>query len=122
MELSREQILGADDLVVEEVDTPEWGGVTFVRMLGCDEYYTYSRGVVKDGVVIEANLITKYCSFVICNSKGERLFSDEDVEKLGRKYWHVLLRVHDAAKKLNGEDEDMVKNSDSTQSEDSSLD
>jgi hypothetical protein len=120
MELTKEQILEADDLQIEKVETPEWGGHVFVRSLNADESYAYNKSNLNEsGEVKDKNFIVEYCSFVMCNSKGERIFTSEDVERLGKKNTKALVRVYEVGKKLNGDDiEELEKNSETTQSED----
>lgn len=124
MELTKEQILNADDIEIEKVDTPEWGGYVFVRSLSVEESYRFSRSNVgSDGKAIEKNLIVEYCIMVMCNSKGERLFTEEEFEKLSRKSTLPVMRIYEAGRKLNGEDiEELEKNLEQTLSEDSDLD
>jgi len=119
MELSKQQILEADDLQIEKVDTPEWGGHIYVRTLCADESYQYSKSNIDgDGKIKETNLIVEYCALVMCNSKGEQIFNSEDIEQLARKNTKTLLRVYEAGKKLNGEDiEDLEKNLEQTQND-----
>ena len=121
MELTREQILEAEDVEILRVETPEWGGHVFVQTVIADESYAHSRSRLDDnGELMETNLIVDYCAFVMCNSKGERIFANDDVEKLGKKNTKTLMRVYEAGKKLNGEDlEELEKNSEATPSEDS---
>lgn len=121
MELTREQILEINDLQIEKVETPEWGGCVFVRTVNADDSYEYSKGNLdEEGNVKEKNLIVDYCAFVMCDSKGERIFSNEDIQQLSKKSTKAILRIYKAGKKLNGEDiEELEKNSEQTQSEDS---
>ena len=121
MELTREQILEAEDVEILKVETPEWGGHVFVKTVIANESYAHSKNRIDgNGEIEEVNLIVDYCAFVMCNSKGERIFTNDDVEALGKKNTKTLLRVYEAGKKLNGEDlEELEKNSEATQSEDS---
>jgi len=122
MELSKEQILKADDLQIKKVDVPEWKGYVFVRTLTAEESYEYNSNLLdKDGNVKEGrNLIVEYCSFIMCNSKGERIFTFDDVTKLAKKNTKALLKVYEAGKKLNGDEiEELEKNLETTRSEDS---
>ena len=124
MSLTREQILAADDLQIKEIEVPEWGGVTYVRSINAADYADYVRGnVAADGKATMDNYIARYCAFAICDSKGERLFTDADAEALGKKYSTVMARIYDEAKKLNGDDyEGLEKNSEATPSGDSDSD
>jgi len=121
MELTREQILEADDLQIKAVDVPEWGGVTYVRTINAEDYAKYVRSNVDaNGKATMDNYIARYCAFTICDSKGNRLFTDNDAIALGKKYSSVMARLYNEAQTLNGEDiEELEKNSETAQSEDS---
>lgn len=124
VELTREQILSADDIGIEKIYVPEWGGHVFVRTLNADESYQFSKSNVDaNGKAVDKNLIVEYCTLTICNVKGESIFTSEDVEKLSKKNTKALLRIYGEARKLNGEDiEELEKNSEQTQSENSDSD
>ena len=121
MELTREAILAADDLQIKEIDVPEWGGVTYIRTINAADYAAFVKGNIDaDGNTTMDNYIARYCAFAICDIKGVRLFVNADAEALGKKYSIVMARIYDEAKKLNGEDlDELEKNSEATQSEDS---
>ncbi len=123
MSLTRKQILDAP-ITIKEVETPEWGGdgITHVRMIPIKAHFEFSqkntdlKGKVKE----VGGFIVKYLLLAICDNKGNRLFLDEDEDKLSEKSSLVLMRIYDVAKELNGDDiEDIAKNSEKTQSEDS---
>ena len=125
MSLTRKQILNAD-VIIQDVDTPEWGGdgITHIRMIPIREHFEFSKkntdseGKAKD----ISDFIVRYCLMTICDEKGNRLFLDEDEEALSGKSSTVLMRIYEAAKKLNGDNiEDMAKNSGKTQSDYSNL-
>lgn len=104
--LSREEILGIEDLVTEAVEVPEWGGgVVHVRtMTGAerDEFeqriYSARPGQPVDRRNIRARLIAQ-CAV---NGTGERLFTEEDIEELGAKSARALDRLFSVAQRLNG--------------------
>jgi hypothetical protein len=124
MELTRNAILEADDLEIKQVETPEWGGHTFVRTLNADDSYRFNKlNTGKDGKVLEGrNIIVSYCALVICDSKGNRLFTETDIEKLSKKNIKALIRVYESGRELNGDNlEELEKNSEPTQSDVSTL-
>ncbi len=118
--LTRDDILGADDLTREPVEVPEWGGTVFVRtMTGTerDEFETSMFvGLGKKRKENFANLRARMVALCAVNDKGERLFTYQDAEALGRKNAAALDKVFDAAQKLNGfreqDIEKLVENSD----------
>lgn len=126
--LGREQILAAKDIQTELVPVPEWGGEVLVRGLSGTERDAFEASVVEQkGKKTEYNLRNVRARFValaVVDEKGERVFADpNDVLRLGRKSARALERVWDKARELSGlsdEDvEELSKNSESDQSDDS---
>ena len=111
--LSRDDILGADDLPMELVEAPEWGGTVWVRTLNGAERDAFGVScIAKEGqkkgqelLGVRARLVT----LTACDGKGKRLFTHADEDKVGKKSGTVLARVFDAAAKLNGISEDDVE-------------
>lgn len=128
--LTRDQILGADDLLFEDVPVPEWGGTVRVRGLSGAERDDFEAGVVqvkgKKTSMNLRNLRARLVALAVVGADGKRLFADSDVRALGHKSAAALQRVFEAAQRLSGlsdEDvEELTKNSDSDQSDDSTLD
>lgn len=112
--LSREQILGADDLKSEDVPVPEWGGTVRVRALSGAERDAYEAGIVTlrgDGskTVNMKNLRGRLVSLSCVDEDGSRLFTDEDAIALGDKSASALERVFDVARRLSGLSEEDVE-------------
>jgi hypothetical protein len=110
--LSASEILGADDIVTELVEIPEWKGKVIVRGLtgaerdGFEESLLERRG--KNREVRLANLRAKLCALTMVDGNGKRLFSDAQVEALGKKSASALQRVFAVAQRLSGlSDEDV---------------
>lgn len=103
--LTREQILGANDLVFEDVEVPEWGGMVRVRCLTAAERDAFEAAIMRQtasGVQVEmTNLRAKLCAMTIVDEAGNRLFSDEDAKLLGQKSAAALQRVFDVAMRLS---------------------
>ncbi len=96
----RSQILEADDLPLEEVTVPAWDCTVYVRPMSGDEavrYYQALRGDVVDPAVAR-NLLLAIC---LCDSHGERIFSDADAPYIGRRNAAVLGQLHDVAVRVN---------------------
>jgi hypothetical protein len=116
--LMRDQILDADDMKLQTVEVPEWGGTVFVRVMSGAardswEVDTFiSNG--DDELANRHNIRARMVSRAACDEDGVRLFSDADVEELGKKSSIALDRVYAAAfaiNKLNREDiEELEKN------------
>lgn len=128
--LTRDQILQANDIITETVPVPEWGGEVLVRGLSGSERDGFEDATLeqkgKSRRVNLANVRARLCALSIVDENGKRMFSDEDVRALGRKSAAALDRVFSAAQRLSGlsdEDvEELAKNSDGGQSEDSGSD
>lgn len=126
MALTKDDILALDDLPRESVDVPEWGGTVYVRTLTGTERDAFEASVMaprKGARMNTANIRARLGVLCIVDENGERLFSDRDAIELGKKSAPALDRIFTAAQRLNGlsaEDiEELVKNSDSDPSEDS---
>ncbi len=120
--LSRQQILDVDDLTTETVEVPEWGGAVVVRTLTAWERDAFDESmfqlhVGKSGVAVEkkiGNIRARLVSMCCVNGDGGRLFTDEDVERLGQKSGAAMDRVFAVAQRMNrllGADiEELAKN------------
>lgn len=101
-ELTAETILNIDDSILERLTIPEWGGEIYIRtMTGAerDRWDLFSeKEVKKTGHV---NIRARLAVMVACNSKGERIFKDEDAKELSKKSAKALDRIFDAASKIN---------------------
>lgn len=118
--LTREEILGADDIVTEKVMVPEWGAGRFVYIttLTALERERYVESIQKiEGVgrkrstsIVLQQSSAKLASQSITDKDGKRLFKPEDIPALGKKSSKALQRIVDAAAKLNGIDDDAFDN------------
>lgn len=126
--LSKQQILEAKDIKVEEVEVPEWGGSVFIKVMNAtqrDEFETfvYNRQDQKDLRGMRVLL----CKLCICDAEGKQMFtSDSDEKALTNKAGSALMIVFQAAQKLNALRPDDVggieENSKPDPSEDSTSD
>ena len=125
--LSRDEVLGAQDLEFEVVEVPEWGGKVRVRGLTGTERDAFESSLVKTAGKIQkvdtANIRAKLCGLTMVDAEGTRLFSDKDVTLLGQKSAAALDRVYAVASrlsKISKEDvEELSGNSESALSDDS---
>ena len=137
--LSREEILGANDLPTEDVEVPEWGGSVRVRTLTGTERDEFESSIitmkkVKKGkrTVTESspnlrNIRAKLVARSIVKEDGALMFpNSEDVFVLGEKSAAALDRVYEVSarlSKITDEDiEELEKNSSGGQSESSTTD
>jgi len=106
MPLSRDAILGADDIVTEPVEVPEWAGKVLVRGLtGADrDAFEASIRRFRGGQVevVQENARAKLVVRCLVDENGERLFADRDASLLGKKSAAVLDRLYDVAARLSG--------------------
>lgn len=110
MILNREAILQSSDLKTETVSVPEWGGEVLVKGMSGTERDAFEAGNIlrkdkngKPGFELNAvNIRARLCSLCIVDETGKRLFTDTDVEALGRKNAAALHRVFEVAQRLSG--------------------
>lgn len=106
MPLTRDQILSANDITIETVPVPEWGGEVCVKTLSGAERDHFEAVVIRedsDGkqrTDLE-NIRATLASMAICDDAGRPLFSQADVESLGRKNAAALDRVWTVAQRLS---------------------
>ena len=127
--LTRDAILQAQDLPIEDVEVKEWGGSVRVRALTGAERDAFEQSIVeqkgKSTKMNLQNMRAKLVALTVVDEGGNRLFADADAKLLGKKSALALNRVFEVAQKLSGltpEDVDeLTKNSESDQSGDSTL-
>ena len=110
--LKRDDILQADDIKIELVQTPGWGGEVYVKGLNGAERDKFEGSLVimrgKDKQMNMTNIRAKLASLTICDEKGKRLFNENDVQALSQKSAAELQRVFVVAQRLSGiSDEDV---------------
>jgi len=128
--LTKEAILGAEDLHHEDVFVKEWNGWVQVWALSGQERDRYESSLfkeVKKGMKPDLrNLRAKLVVMCVRDQNGKRLFSNNDVEALGRKSSAALDMLYGKAQELSGlrpkDVEELQKNLESVQKEDSNSD
>jgi len=113
--LSREEILNAKDMRFEEVHTPEWGEGVGVRVhvLSGVERDAWEERIVRDrqknstGYLI--NIRARLTVMTVRDESGKPLFTDADIELLGKKSAAALDRVFSAAMRINRLSPDEIK-------------
>lgn len=127
--LTADEILEAQDLAMERVSVPEWGGDVMVRMMSAADRDAFEASMIKvgpDGVRLpDLSLMrAKLVAATVVDADGNRLFTFDQVEMLGRKSAKAMQRVTAVAERLNalGQTalEDAEKNSAAGQTGDSS--
>ena len=110
-----------------EVIVEEWKGTVRARALTGAERDAFEASIVEGkGKNVKTNLKNiraKLVALAVINENGERLFNDHEAQVLGTKSASALDKVFEVAQRLSGlrdEDvEELAKNSESDQSEDS---
>jgi len=128
--LTRDAILGATDLKVAPLDVPEWGGTVYLRTITGLERERFEESISpttdEDGKIVKKNLDffrARFAAMVCADADGNRLFTDKDIDALGRKSARPLERILKAGMGLNGmgkdDLEELEKNSGTVPSADS---
>lgn len=108
--LTKDQILGADDLDWEDVPCPEWGGDVRVRALTGRERDRYEMKAAlsrKDGT--EMDFRSELVVRTIIDENGERLFTDKEMTQLAAKSATPIDRLFDVVRRLSGMEEETVE-------------
>jgi len=103
MALTKEDILGLQDIQVKEIDVPEWDSTVFIRQLSRGQADGYFRRRFNKSELTQRGRDQQFESEVtlfghdswlvaqgVCDADGKRLFSDADVKKLEEKNADVI--------------------------------
>ncbi len=127
--LTREEILGMEDILMEEVTIPMWGNRSvWVCGLSAAAKNQYQQSIVEMRGTSQKlrleNSTAKLVALTVVNKDRQRLFTERDIEKLGTKSAAALEIIVEVANRLSGmtkkDVEDLVKNSEPSQSDVSS--
>lgn len=116
MLLSRDNILGADDLDTEDVPVPEWAPKGAANPAAYEVRLRMLTGTERDKferMMAEAqtnsskkknaeNFRARMVALCAVDDHGARLFNNADIAVLGAKSSKALSRVFDACQKMNG--------------------
>lgn len=111
--LSASDILNADDLPIERVELPAWGGHVYIRTLTGKErdFYEMSCLTGKDSM---QNMRAKLVALTACTEDRKPIFTPEQIKELGKKSCVELDRCFEVAQRINrlrAEDvEGLIKN------------
>lgn len=101
----RAAILASDDLPREPIDVP-WSlgdGKAYVRGLTAAEKDRWVARTMPDGEFTWTNNMTaELVVATLVDEDGERIFSDDDAEAVGRKGAATLTRIFGVAMRLSG--------------------
>lgn len=124
--LTKADIFKANDIKVEPVEIPEWGGVVYVKTMSGHERDAFELSQMEGGTPAEkyADLRAKMVALTVCDEKGNRLFSVDDVQTLTKKSARALDRVFEVSQRLSrigvGDIDKAAEDLDEGQREDSS--
>lgn len=104
--LTRESILGADDLPTEEFDAPEWGGTLMIRALNGAQREEIEVRVNRAKATSEGHgwkgLKALVASYVIVGEDGKPLFTSKDFAAISEKSGAMLDRLFEHVMEVNG--------------------
>ena len=100
--LTREQILSATDIAREVVKVPEWGGEVAIAAMSGAARDAWEQSLVGERKLSLDNIAARLVAYCAVDADGKRLFSNDDIEALGRKSARALARCVKVAQKLNG--------------------
>jgi hypothetical protein len=110
MALTKAEILAADDLGLLEVPVKTWGGSIYLRVMSVAERDAYENEWVRSKQTGVDNFRTKFLQKVICDDKGELLFTTpEDIAALGKKSAKVMGLIWQKAMEHNALTEEDVQ-------------
>jgi hypothetical protein len=118
MTLTREAILGAQDIKTEDVRVPEWGGSVRIGVMSGTARDAFLAGRERNSSLscFQAAMLAA----TIIDPGGKRLFTEADIEALQEKNGQVLGRLADVAFRINAigpaADDAAAKNSETDQS------
>lgn len=126
--LDRAAIFAVPDIKTEEVYIPEWGGVVRVRGLTASQRDQLESDSLqfkgRNQTINLQNMRARMVVFCVVDAEGNPLFTERDIRALGDRSARALDRIFDVATRLSGmgnsDIEELTKNSESDQSEDSS--
>lgn len=98
MPLDRKSILSANDVRLEKVNVPEWGGDVFLRVISGTDRDRFEDSYAEQKM--KAFRI-RFLLLTLCDESGERLFKDDEADLLGKKSSVVINRLFEAGWKLN---------------------
>ena len=104
--LTKAQILGAADIVTEEVHVPEWDGSVLVRGLTGAQRDEFELSLVEQHgrkqVWHREDVRAKLLVLSIVDEEGNRLFSEGDIQALSQKSASALERLFNVSRRLSG--------------------
>jgi hypothetical protein len=117
MALTRDEILGLQDITIKEIEVPAWKASVYIRKLTRgqqDEYATrrFTKTAMKDGktVDMDVDLFGHDAWLVVqgvCDEDGKRIFTKSDIPKLNEKSGDAIGFIALEIVKFSGMKEDI---------------
>lgn len=98
MALSKARILAANDTKLEKVPVPEWGDDVYIKTLSGTERDIFEEAYSSEKM---KNFRARFLVLTLCDEAGQRLFSDDEIDQLGKKSAFVINRLFEKAWSLN---------------------
>ena len=99
--LTKEQILGADDLKTKDVHVPQWGGSVRIRIMTASERDQFEQIVFSGKDNRYEHIRALLLALRIVDENGKRMFTVKDVEALGAKSAEAVDVIFAEAQTLN---------------------
>ena len=123
--LSKDQILGVEDLPSEDVHIPEWGGSVRIRGMTASERDSFEADIAGEKANWQ-NFRARWIVYCCIDEKGNKIFDKRDAKQLGQKSGKAVSKLFSRLQHLSGMTSEAAEekqgNSDNGQSEDSSSD
>ena len=78
--LSRDAIKMANDVRLDTVEVPEWGGSVCIKTLSGTERDAFEEGYSEQKM---KNFRARFLVLTLCDEAGERLYEDSEADELG---------------------------------------
>lgn len=98
MSLDKSLILAADDVKLEKISVPEWGGDVYLKVLSGTERDQFEESYSEQKL---KNFRVRFLLMTLCDENAARLFGDGDAALLGKKSAIVIGRLFEKGWALN---------------------
>ena len=92
--LSKSGILAANDQKIKFVEVPEWGGKVGMKVISGTARDKFESFYTEKNM---SNFRVRFLAESLCDEDGIRLFTENDVEELGKKSSIVIARLFNEA-------------------------
>lgn len=94
----RKRLLNANDIKVEAIDIPAWGGTYYLRVISGKAREQFEEAYSQEKM---KNFRLRFLVLTLCDEEGKPILADSDMDALGERSSVEINRVFDAAWKLN---------------------